>query len=153
MKYTDNLGLRMPVGKEYFNISTWNANMRILDEAYALLTDSSGTHKIPASAVSFDNTGTGISSTNVQAALTELISSSVATECLFVEVDDDITVTVNAYSHVWIVLTFGETVYDVTFEPSITGSTIEFENDEPQFEPNSVYELSFLQLNCRWFKR
>ena len=151
-KLTDNLGLRMPLGEEYFSINHWNTNMRLLDEAYALLKDTTGTHKIPADMINFNNTGTGMRATTVQAALNELVQASVSTELVQLYVNEDKTIGIPANSHVWIILTFGGTVYQVDFE-SNSGLPIEWEGGRPSFEPNSTYELSFLKLNCRWFKR
>lgn len=148
---TDNLGLRCPYEDEFFSINVWNSNMRILDEAYALLTDPSGSHSIPASAISFNNSGTGLRATNVQAALNELVKSTVVTEYLEVTVTEDITITVAANSHVWVVLHFSS-IYQVDFQTS-SGAPVEWEGGRPTFEANSTYELSFLKGNCKWFKR
>ena len=149
--FTDNLGLRMPRGDEYFNISSWNTNMRILDQAYALLKDETGSHNVPASAISFNNSGTGIRATNVQAALNELVQSTVVTEYSEIYVTEDITITVASNSHIWIVLHFGD-VYQVDFQTS-AGTPVEWEGGRPTFEGNSTYEMSFLKGNCKWFKR
>lgn len=153
-RYSDNLGLRLPLGKEYFNINTWNTNMRLLDEAYALLRDSSGTtHAIPADMVRFDNTGTNILATNVQAAIEEIAKETVETNTFFIDVTEDITITVATYDHAYFVLAFGNTVPEVTFVPSIQEQDFVWLDGEPSFQPNSVYELSFLHLCCKWFKR
>lgn len=60
---------------------------------------------------------------------------------------------VKANGHTYVVLTFGETVYDITFVPTPSGGTITYQGEPPVFEANSTYELSFLYLNCIWKKR
>lgn len=155
-KYSDNLGLRLPLAKEYFNINTWNTNMRLLDEAYALLSDSSGaTHSIAANLVQYNNTASGLSAHNVQDALDEISQRTSIGEVFFIDVTYPMTLTVATYAHAYFVLSFGSTVYNVTFVQSLPDSGKEFvwEGGEPNFQPNSTYELSFLHLDCKWFKR
>ena len=59
---------------------------------------------------------------------------------------------INPSSHCYLTLAFGPTVYNVTFSNRV-GRSFEWINDYPNFEPNSVYELSFLDLACIWAKR
>lgn len=70
-------------------------------------------------------------------------------------VDEDTTITVKSYGHTYVVLTFGETVYNVTFVKSDPDdpNNIVYQKGAPTFEANSTYELSFLKLNCIWEKR
>ena len=151
-----NLGLALPLEKEYFNINTWNSNMRILDDAYALLTDpSGGSRPITAEIVQYDNTQSGLDATNLQMAVNELAGKTLDGDTYEIYVDQDMTITIATWAHIYIILHFGETVYNVTFEQSIPDSGIDFvwEGGRPNFQSNSTYELSFLRLDCMWFKR
>lgn len=153
---TQNLGLILPLEPEYFDIDTWNRNMRILDEAYALLTDSEGgTMAIPSSAVSYDNSETEMQAENVQSAIDELTYHVIDTETREITIDSNTTIAVDTHGHTYLVLHFGDTVYDVTFTKLTPDSSIDFvwEGGIPTFQPNSTYELSFLRLDCMWFKR
>lgn len=153
-KYTDNLGLSLPKGEEFFNIQTWNTNMRLLDEAYALLTDQSGgTKKISADLVQYDNSTSGLNAHNVKEALDILSQSATVDNLYIMTITEDTTLTVATYAHIYFVLSFGETVPNVTFVQSIPEKDFVWEGGEPVFQPNSTYELSFLHLDCKWFKR
>lgn len=70
-------------------------------------------------------------------------------------VEADTTITVKSYGHTYVVLTFGENLYNVTFVKSDPDdpNDITYQKEAPTFEPNSTYELSFLYLNCIWKKR
>lgn len=75
---------------------------------------------------------------------------------LEMDVTEDLAITVQNHSHTYVVLHFGNTVYNVTFvksDPSETGSSIVYHGGEPIFQPNSTYELSFLNLDCIYVKR
>lgn len=150
--YTDNLTLILPKGKEYFRIQDWNANMRKLDDAYGLL--SGQTQRVTASLVSYDNTTSGIDAHNVQDAIDKVAqNSSISNTVYFIEADHDMTITIATYAHIYVVLSFGSTVPNITFAKSIAGKDFVWEGGEPVFQPNSTYELSFLHLDCKWFKR
>ncbi len=150
--YSDNLGLILPFEREMFDINTWNQNMRVLDEAYAYLTDESGvTRGINALSVRYDPTVSELDATNVQAAIDEL-SRGAAGGYMYVDVTEDIEISVPTEGHLYVVLAFGSTMYTVTFTTE-QGKTIVYEQGTPNFSVDNVYELSFLNLNCRWFKR
>ena len=156
MRYSTNLGLSLPEAEEYFDISTWNTNMRILDEAYALLRDESGqAHPIAADLVTYDDTQSGLDANNVQAAIDKLAFNCLDKNTYHIDVTENMTITIATYAHIYIVLNFGNTAYNVTFKQSIPGSGLKFiwEGGKPTFHANSTYELSFLNLDCRWFKR
>lgn len=70
-------------------------------------------------------------------------------------VEEDTTITVKSYGHTYVVLTFGNEVYNVTFVKSdpLDPNDIVYQKGQPTFEANSTYELSFLKLNCIWKKR
>lgn len=151
-KYTNNLGLIMPKEKEYFNISSWNTNMRVLDEAYALLSDESGATKtINALSVSYNPSTSGLSATNVQTAIDSLGGSGGDSYTLY-DVTEPLEIQVPTEGHLYVVLAFGATAYSVTFTTE-AGKSINYEGGTPYFDNNNVYELSFLNLDCRWFKR
>ena len=155
-RYSDNLGLILPLESENFDIKDWNSNMRVLDEAYALLTDpSGGTKPIASDLITYDNTESGLDAANVKDALDLLAQGTTAENLYFMDITEDTTITVATYSHVYLVLSFGETVPSVSFVQSIPDSGRDFvwEGGQPQFQPNSTYELSFLHLDCMWFKR
>lgn len=155
-RLSKNLGLFLPEGHEYFNINTWNTNMQKLDAAYALLRDGSGLgQSIDARLVLYDNNLSDLDATNVQDAIDELAQRSPSSTAYFIDVTENMTITVATYAHAYFVLSFGPTVYNVTFVQSIpdSGKQFTWEGGEPYFEPNSVYELSFLHLDCKWFKR
>ena len=150
-RYTDNLGLRLPEKQEYFRISDWNANMQLLDSAYGILSGQS--QRVTASLVQYDNTTRGLNDINVQEALDEIGRNSSSSNVYFIEADHDMTITIATYAHIYVVLSFGSTVPNITFAKSIAGKDFVWEGGEPVFQPNSTYELSFLHLDCKWFKR
>lgn len=155
-KYSENLGLRLPLDKEYFNINTWNTNMRLLDEAYALLTDpSGGTTSISADLVTYDNSRSELQAGDLQGAVDELSGKFIDGNTYEIYVDQPMTLTIATWAHIYIILHFSDTVYDVTFVQSLPDSGIDFawEGGKPHFQSNSTYELSFLRLDCLWFKR
>lgn len=155
-KSSPNLGLILPHESEFFNIDTWNKNMRILDEAYALLTDpSGGSAPISAEIVQYDNTESQLDATNLQDAVDGLAGTLIDGNTYEVYVDQHMTLTIATWAHIYLILHFGETVYNVTFVQSLPDSGIDFrwEGGYPQFQPNSTYELSFLRLDCMWVKR
>jgi len=155
-KTSPNLGLILPAESENFNISTWNRNMRILDDAYALLTDpQGGSAPIPGELVRYDNTESGLDATNVQDAIDGLAGTLIDGNTYEVYVDQNITLTIATWAHIYLILHFGETVPTVNFVQSLPDSGIDFrwEGGHPSFQPNSTYELSFLRLDCMWFKR
>lgn len=155
-RYSDNLRLILPLESENFDIKDWNSNMRVLDEAYALLTDpSGGTKPFPADVISYDNTESHLSAANVQSAIDELSGTLIDGNTYEETVTSDTTITIATWAHIYLILHFGETVPNVTFVQSLPDSGINFvwEGGYPSFQPNSTYELSFLRLDCMWFKR
>lgn len=153
---TQNLHLYLPDENERFNIATWNANMQTLDEAYALLTDPSGTAtSVPANMISYDNSESGLTATNLQSAVDELVGRSMDGDTYEIYVDQDMQITIATWAHIYLILHFSDTVYNVTFVQSLPDSGIDFvwEGGRPNFQSNSTYELSFLRLDCMWFKR
>ena len=153
---TQNLHLFLPDENELFNITTWNQNMQTLDEAYALLTDPSGSPtSVPANMITYDNSATEIISQNLQGAVDEVVSRNIDGNTYEVYVDQDMTLTIATWAHIYLILHFSDTVYNVTFVQSLPDSGINFiwEGGHPSFQPNSTYELSFLRLDCMWFKR
>lgn len=150
-RFTDNLGLRLPEKQEYFRISDWNTNMQLLDSAYGILSGQS--QRVTANLVQYDNTTSGLNAVNVQEALDEISINSSSSNVYFIEADHDMTITIATYAHIYVVLSFGSTVPNITFAKSIAGKDFVWEGGEPVFQPNSTYELSFLHLDCKWFKR
>lgn len=153
---TLNLHLTLPDEREYFNIVTWNKNMQTLDEAYALLTDPSGSPtSVPANMISYDNSVSGMTATNLQSAVDELAGRTMDGNTYEIYVDQDMQLTIATWAHIYIILHFSDTVYNVTFVQSLPDSGIDFvwEGGAPNFQSNSTYELSFLRLDCMWFKR
>lgn len=152
-RYSDNLGLELPFERENFNINTWNANMRKLDEAYALLKNGGETRPISADLVQYDNTNSGLAATNLQLAMDEIASENIDTDIYEIEVTEDMTINIATYAHIYIVLKFGDTVHNITWTKSLPGKDFHWEGGQPTFQANSTYELSFLYLDCCWFKR
>ena len=153
---TQNLHLFLPNENELFNITTWNQNMQTLDEAYALLTDPSGSPtSVPANMISYDNSVSGMTATNLQSAVDELAGRTIDGNTYEIYVDQDMQLTIATWAHIYIILHFSDTVYNVTFVQSLPDSGIDFvwEGGTPNFQSNSTYELSFLRLDCMWFKR
>ena len=153
---TQNLHLFLPNENELFNITTWNQNMQTLDEAYALLTDPSGSPtSVPANMISYDNSVSGMTATNLQSAVDELAGRTMDGNTYEIYVDQDMQLTIATWAHIYIILHFSDTVYNVTFVQSLPDSGIDFvwEGGIPNFQSNSTYELSFLRLDCMWFKR
>ena len=69
-----------------------------------------------------------------------------------IEPDTATIIDVKTNGHTYVILTFGDDVYNITFHPD-DGGTITYQGEAPTFEANSTYELSFLYLNCIWKKR
>lgn len=153
---TQNLHLHLPDENEFFNITIWNQNMQTLDEAYALLTDPSGTPtSVPANMITYDNSESGLTSQNLQGAVDEISASAIDGDTYEIYVDQDMQITIATWAHIYLILHFSDTVYNVTFVQSLPDSGIDFrwEGGYPSFQSNSTYELSFLRLDCMWFKR
>lgn len=151
--YTDNLRLILPRGSKYWNLDTWNENMKILDRAYIDVQHSIQTQLV-ASNVSFDNSLTPvIESTTVQGAIPEVLAKK--DFIIYRNITSDTTFTVPIEHHAYFVLTFGSSVPRVNFIKSDETSPVNFQwlNGEPEFEADSTFELSFLNLACIWAKR
>lgn len=150
-QHTQNLNLILPLGSKYWNLDTWNENMEILDEAFLDIQ-----HDIDLR-LTAQNTSLSpinyINSTNMQSGTDELYSKS--SSLRFIEVDENMTIQIPAEAHSYLILTFGETVYDVHFVKTPLDSTRQFVwlNNQPTFEANSTYEISFLYLGGIWIKR
>ena len=153
-RYSTNLGLTLPEPQEYFNINTWNSNMRTLDEAYALLKDDSGQSKpIAADLVTYDDTTSQLGAGNVQGAIDKLTLRGIDSNTYFIDVTQDMEITIATWAHIYVVLKFGNTVHNVTFKKSMDGLDFVWEDGQPIWTANTTFELSFLRLDCRWFKR
>lgn len=140
---TRYLHLTLPLGSRYWNLDTWVKNMEILDKAYKD-TEKIIIDRLQASNVDCKPSG------NVQNKIDEL--STLGSWTQFIDVTSNMNIIINPSSHCYLTLAFGPTVYNVTFSNRV-GRSFEWINDYPNFEPNSVYELSFLDLACIWAKR
>lgn len=140
---TRYLHLTLPLGSRYWNLDTWVKNMEILDKAYKD-TEKIIIDRLQASNVDCKPSG------NVQDKIDEL--STLGSWTQFIDVTSNMNIIINPSSHCYLTLAFGPTVYNVTFSNRV-GRSFEWINDYPNFEPNSVYELSFLDLACIWAKR
>lgn len=137
------LHLTLPLGSRYWNLDTWVKNMEVLDKAYK------DTEKIIIDRLQASNVDCK-PNTNVQDKIDEL--STLGSWTQFIDVTSNMNIIINPSSHCYLTLAFGPTVYNVTFSNRV-GRNFEWINDYPNFEPNSVYELSFLDLACIWAKR
>ena len=150
--YTTNLNLKLPNGSAYWNLDTWVNNMRILDNAVLDIKNTIQL-RLHAQHTIFDNTDSRLSSTNAQDAVSEIIQES----CHYREitVTQDMSIEVQCYAHDYIVLTIGNTVYNVTFTKSDPNSQNNFQwlGNQPTFEANKTYEISFLKLVALWKER
>lgn len=140
---TRYLHLTLPLGSRYWNLDTWVKNMEILDKAYKDI-EKIVIDRLQASNVDCKPSG------NVQDKIDEL--STLGSWTQFIDVTSNMNIVINPSSHCYLTLAFGPTVYNVTFSNRV-GRSFEWINDYPNFEPNSVYELSFLDLACIWAKR
>ena len=68
MQYTDNLGLKLPEGTDFYDVDDMNYNSQLIDAA---ISGSGGT----AADISYDNSDSGLSATNVQDAIDEVAQS------------------------------------------------------------------------------
>lgn len=140
---TQYLHLTLPQGSKYWNLDTWVKNMEILDKAYKDI-EKIVIDRLQASNVDCKPSG------NVQNKIDEL--STLGSWTQFIDVTSNMNIVINPSSHCYLTLAFGPTVYNVIFSNRV-GRSFEWINDYPNFEPNSVYELSFLDLACIWAKR
>lgn len=149
---TSNLHLILPLGSRYWNLDTWVENMNILDKAYLDIQHTIEL-RLVASNVAINRTIPGLNARNAQTALDNLAARG--TSIYFINVTENMTLTIPSYAYCHMTLTFGNTVPTVTFVKSIPDSHSDFEwiNGQPTFEANSTYELSFLHLACIWQKR
>ena len=137
VNYTKHLNLLKPDSQEYFNINTWNANMNILDEAYAIIEnevlelegivdgDGNTTYNIPQSGL------------------------------YHISVKSPVTIHFPSYALIHVVLAFDTTVYDVTWKKSIaTANNIIWDDGtEPTWEASCVYEVSVMHGHAIAYKR
>ena len=151
MEYTNNLNLRLPQGSCYWNLDTWKTNMNILDKAYLDIQ-----HNIHASLIASNITCSNaksdgkLVSTNCQSMFEEM--NHKLSRVRFITVTSDMTIPIATDAHDYLVLTFGDPVYNVTFAKSNPSSSNNFSylNGYPIFQKNKSYEMSFLRLCCLW---
>lgn len=146
-RQTDNLHLQLPLGSKNWNYDTWNENMKILDKAFTDL------REIIISMLTAENipfTSLQLQATNVQDAIDEIKSRR--SWIKFVDVNSNMNFDISANAHCYLTLAFADTVPSVSFTNSANREFL-WINGYPVFEPNSVYELSFLDLACVWAKR
>jgi len=136
-KYTKHLNLIKPDEPEFFNINTWNANMNILDEAYAIIEGD----VVELEAVT-DEEGN---------AIYPILQSGI----YHISVKSPVVINFPSYSIIHVVLAFDTTVYDVTWKKSIADAKNIIWDDgaEPQWEASSVYEVSILHGHAIAYKR
>lgn len=140
--YTDHLKLKLPNGSKYWNYDTWCENMKILDREYKNI-EKIIIDRLLASNITYGDT-------NVQDAIDTIVQSG--SWIKFVDVNSPTNFVINSNAHNYLTLAFGPSVPGVAFQ-NREGRSIEWINGYPTFEPNSVYELSFLDLSCVWAKR
>lgn len=146
-RFTDNLNLKLPLGSKYWNYDTWCENMKILDKAFKDLQEII-INILNASHVTVSNNR--LDATNMQDAIDELQKKTSALR--YINITEDTRIIIPSEGHSYLVLTFGDTVYDVDFDPTETTRELTWMNGIPTFEPNSSYEISFLKLSGIWYK-
>ena len=154
MRYSQNLGLTLPEGPDYFNIGDWNSNMSKLDYAYSMLKEGSAVTEVDASLIHYDSSQTGLVP-NVQNALEQLENNEIEEETIQeYTIDQDEYIEIQSEGHDYIILHFGETVYDINFYMLGTQGQnhITWEKRQPIWHPNSTFELSFLNGDCVWIE-
>lgn len=147
--YTPNLELRLPLGSKYWNYDTWNHNMKLLDEAVMniqrIILDN-----LTASQITVSNPN--LDATDMQTAIDELKTESASLR--YINITENCDIIIPSEAHSYVVLTFGDTVYNVRFiKTTPTSRDFIWMNGVPTFEPNSTYEISFLKLSAIWYKR
>lgn len=146
--YTTNLHLILPLGSKYWNYDTWNENMKILDTAFLDIQEYIFTQ------FTADNTSVSnpkLEATNMQDAIDELKDRN--SSLRYITVTEDCEILIPSESHTYIVLSFGDTVYDVQFVKTPSDREFTWMNDYPTFEPNKTYEISFLYLSAVWCEK
>lgn len=152
MRYSQNLGLTLPEGPDYFNISDWNSNMSKLDYAYSMLKEGSVVTEVDASLIHYDNSQTGLIP-NIQGALEQLENNEIEEETIQeYTIDQETYILIKEEGHDYVILHFGEDVYDVYFNILGSEDAVTWEKRMPIWHPNSTFELSFLNGDCVWIE-
>lgn len=135
--YTKHLNLIKPGEEEYFNINSWNANMNILDEAFAI-----SNNKIVELESTTDDDG-------------NQIYMATQSGIYYVAVLSPTILYYPSYSIVHYMIAFRENVYDIQWKKTIASASniIWDDGEEPEWEPNSVYEVSILHGHAIAYKR
>ena len=148
--YTRTLHLKLPLGSKYWNLDTHNENMEKLDRAYPEVQrqvfDNLTANRITISSDHLD-------ATNSQDAIDEMLARESSLH--YITITENTTLRVRAEGHTYFVLTFGESVPQVTFlkYPETSARSLTWLNGPPTFEPNSIYEISILKMSGIWYKR
>ena len=143
------LHLKCPSGSKYWNYDTWCYNMEILAEK-AKEIETIILDNLQAVNVDYNNTTSGITGNNVQAAIDDVARSGSWVK--FADVTSATNFEINANACCHLTVSFGPSVPAVSFT-NRANRQFNWINGYPTFEPNSVYELSFLDLGCIWVKR
>jgi hypothetical protein len=152
MRYSQNLGLTLPEGPDYFNIDDWNSNMNKLDYAYSMLKEGSVVTEVDASLIHYDGSQTGLIP-NIQGALEQLENNEIEEETIQeYTIDQETYILIKEEGHDYVILHFGEDVYDVYFNILGSENVVTWEKRKPIWHPNSTFELSFLNGDCVWIE-
>ncbi len=152
MRYSQNLGLTLPEGPDYFDIGDWNSNMSKLDYAYSMLKEGSVVTEVDASLIHYDSSQTGLVP-NIQGALEQLENNEIEEETIQeYTIDQETYILIKEEGHDYVILHFGEDVYDVYFNILGSENVVTWEKREPIWHPNSTFELSFLNGDCVWIE-
>lgn len=143
------LHLKCPSGSKYWNYDTWCYNMEILAEK-AKEIETIILDNLQAVNVDYNNTTSGITGNNVQTAIDDVARSGSWVK--FADVTSATNFEINANACCHLTVSFGPSVPSVSFT-NRANRQFNWINGYPTFEPNSVYELSFLDLGCIWVKR
>jgi len=148
--YTPNLNLRLPLGSKYWNLDTHNENMEKLDAAYPDV-QQQVFDNLTATRITVSNEK--LDATNTQDAIDEIMARESSLH--YMTITESTVLRVRAEGHTYFVLTFGESVPQVTFlkYPETSQRSLSWLNGPPTFEPNSIYEISILKMSGIWYKR
>ena len=131
------------------------------DEALQILAQYSVNRKgtpictqVDASLIHYDGSQTGLIP-NIQGALEQLENNEIEEETIQeYTIDQDTYIEIQSEGHDYIILHFGEDVYDINFYMLGTQGQnhITWEKRIPIWHPNSTFELSFLNGDCVWIE-